>query len=461
MKKLFIFSVLFTLTHIMHAAPVTPPANLPDAMILKVSANPKKGFNYTYYLYVPDDVDKNKTQAVLITPANTGPAKDYAETERRALEDLYLPIFNEIPHGLKTPTLVPVFPRYLSETVPHDMDRDTLIINEGPLKRIDLQTIAMFKDAREQLKKQGIKTKDKFFMEGFSSTGAFVHRFTLMHPKLVIATVSGGHVGLPTLPVSKLNTIPLIFPVGIFDLEDITGIKFDIKAYGKVPQYIYHGLDDTNDPMRNKDVYGPVEKAIINEVLGESIAQRWQNSRKIIEGLAPNIQMHAYANLEHKPVNADVIKFIKANAFGKVLNKITPSVLPQSNTSKKEPQNGISTLVIEEIIHRNDPRIHESMRRSAPTNEILLVFEGGMQQDFYFIDNFKKANGNEFEIKENGKTVLTIKQSNGSMSVNNQDAMFLTIDPYEYSLLKEGVKYTLHPKNQNAYKVKEGVFFVK
>ncbi len=85
---------------------------------------------------------------------------------------------------LKYPLLVPVFPRSHTDwkTYTHALDRDVICKRNSPLERIDLQLLAMIKDAKTKLASSGYPTKDKFLMTGFSASGTFVNRFALIHP---------------------------------------------------------------------------------------------------------------------------------------------------------------------------------------------------------------------------------------------------------------------------------------
>lgn len=181
------------------------PPEIPSfGEIIKIEANPKKGFNYNYFLFFPLTMDSTKAQTLLITPTNTGrDSKDYNQIEAWVKFDIETnsTVF-EIPLELGVPMLMPVFPRDGTYLELHYLDRDSLLV-EGPEKRVDLRLIAMFKDAREQLKKRNIKTKKKFLMTGFSAAAYFVHRFIMLHPEHAVAASAGGLGGLITLPLEE------------------------------------------------------------------------------------------------------------------------------------------------------------------------------------------------------------------------------------------------------------------
>jgi hypothetical protein len=300
-----------------------------------IPANPDKGFHWGYYLYLPKNIDYSKKQTIVIIPCNVPVATNNDnEIENRIRKDIETnQSVYEVPDGLAAPMLMPIFPRGsddMRDMHIHNLDRDVMFIKEGKLKRIDLQLIKMFEDARDYLEVQyGINTNKKFFITGYSGAGNFTSKMVILHPKYIVAAVSGGSVGLPPLPLEEYNGTKLIFSVGIADLDKL-GIKFNKEAYQKVPQYIYHGAKDNNDPMRNSDVYGEEEKDIIRKVLSENISARWKKSRELISSVTKNVQFHTYPDIGHKPVTEDVVKFLKANSSGGTLNKIEPtdSALP-------------------------------------------------------------------------------------------------------------------------------------
>ncbi len=66
----------------------------------------------------------------------------------------------------------------------HSLDSDTLKNEEGKLVRIDLQLINMIEDAKSRLLERNIELEDKVFLTGFSASGSFTNRFTVLHPQI-------------------------------------------------------------------------------------------------------------------------------------------------------------------------------------------------------------------------------------------------------------------------------------
>ncbi len=433
-----------------------------EGEIIRFPAKPEKGFYWPYFIYLPKNIDKAQKQTIVITPANTGKStNDDAQMEewiKREIEKNYS--VYSVPDGLGAPMLMPAFPRRKSEVVPHDFDRDTLLAG-GSLKRIDLQLLSMFEDARAELKKLKVETNKKFFMAGYSSAGAFVERFVLMHPKRVLSAVSGGNVGLPTLPVKEYDGLPLIYAVGIFDLQKITGIKFNLSAYKKVPQYIYEGAEDYNDPFPYSDIYGEAEKGIIKDALGADIRDRWAKAQEIINGLDANIQLHTYPDIGHRPVNSDAVKFLKANASGKGLSKIVPA----DTTIAQSIKDMAAVVEIEDIVFGSSNLIGESVKPYIDATDIVIIL--GKEQSAFFekeremLQTFRQKRKCPFDINTGDKTLFSTKECRGHFSIEDgRIAFHINISAEDFNNIKKSVKYTLKPRTA-AFKIKENIYLIK
>ena len=101
--------------------------------------------------------------------------------------------------------LVPVFPRPEENwrIYTHALDRDVLETDIPELRRLDLQLEAMIDDATNRLSRQSWRVNPKVLMWGFSASGMFVNRFTLLHPDRVLAVVVGSPGGWPIAPVKR------------------------------------------------------------------------------------------------------------------------------------------------------------------------------------------------------------------------------------------------------------------
>ncbi len=242
--------------------------------VIKIDAHPDLGFNFPYYLRIPKGLDKNKIQYLLVETNNTGVNDTLLFHEKQAhLQIIRYSLGSSLCPTLKVPFLMPVFPRPAKEwkIYTHAFDADAAAIKNGEMKRLDLQLIAMTEHAKLELKKYEINLEEKFLLNGFSASGTFANRFTLIHPSLVAGTACGGINAIPVLSTSRLENAELNFPLGVNNFEVLFSKKFNLEAYQQVPQFIYMGENDTNDAVLFDDGYSNSERKLIFKVLGKAM----------------------------------------------------------------------------------------------------------------------------------------------------------------------------------------------
>ena len=309
---------LFTLV-IAHAREPAPTLTPAKGELIEISAAPEKGFNFPYLLFLPPPADGKKYDYLLVEPNNTGRTSDDPEVHHSAATALARDssVGNWVAKALRIPLLVPVFPRASStkDIYTHSLDRDTILISSGPLKRLDLQLLAMIADARPRLEAKGRPVNSKVLMNGFSASGLFSNRFTLLHPETVAAAAYGGINGFITLPVGELKSRQLNFPLGINDLQNITGHPFDRPAYLAIPQFAYMGAEETNDAVEYEDAYSDEERTLIFELLGRKMMpDRWEAVQAVYQSEKVPIQFKTYSGIGHGTdgrINKEVTEFFR------------------------------------------------------------------------------------------------------------------------------------------------------
>jgi hypothetical protein len=110
--------------------------------LIEVPAVASSGFSFPYYLYVPKDLSRTEPVRLLVSPNNTGQATDDFEVHRAsAKRSVSAGNVRRLADRLHAPLLVPVFPRPGSQwkIYTHYLDRDSMLVKDGPLSRIDLQ----------------------------------------------------------------------------------------------------------------------------------------------------------------------------------------------------------------------------------------------------------------------------------------------------------------------------------
>ncbi len=281
-----------------------------EFQLLKISENPIKGFHWPYYLLIPNNLSPNTV--LLVETNNTGTTSDDIAVHDAAAESL-IRFRSDFAIDLDVPILVPTFPRPSNPgyVYTHALDRYSLltdaIVGGKSIRRIDLQLIAMIADARARLVEMGFVVDKRIFMHGFSASGAFTSRFSLLHPGIIKAAAPGSPGGWPTAPVSSWN-IPsygvttLRYPVGVADVESLTGRPFTLEAYRKVPHYIYVGDIDNNDALDTRGCTTEERTAICSWLNCDPfpwIADRWPISESIYDFVDADAQFVIYPRVGH------------------------------------------------------------------------------------------------------------------------------------------------------------------
>ena len=318
--------------------------DLSDKLLCRVSENPTEGFNFPYYLLIPQGISLEKPIYLLVEPNNTGVGSSFKSLDRNAKESIETCSASSVARKLKIPLLMPVFPRPGGTLYTHALDRETLLIRDGDLKRIDLQLIAMIAHAQTLLRHNDVKVNEKIFMNGFSASGTFTNRFAILHPTLVRAVATGGVNCIPTFPTDQWNGTTMRYPVGIADIKEIAGIDFDEAAYKRVSQYIYMGALDNNDTIPYRDAYDAVDAELVKNLIGaEMMPNRWDTSQSIYRTLEIPAQFVTYENTRHEIKDEmidDVIGFFEANS-GTEIVEINPYQYSDERTNV--PSTGAAT----------------------------------------------------------------------------------------------------------------------
>ncbi len=288
---------------------------LPPSLI-RVDAKPKSGFLYPYYLYVPAQIRTEKNHqaphVLLILPNNTGTTNDdFAVHERSARRTAEQSCF--MAAQLRVAMLVPVFPRPATDGLVYTqaLNRASLLTQKEALKRLDLQLIAMIDDARERLRGEGLKFIDRTLMYGFSASGMFTNRFTMIHPDRIRAAAFGSPGGWAMAPVASWKGKSLRYPVGTADFEAVTGTKLDLKRLKATPMFLFMGTADTNDSVPYRDSYDQEDKDLIFSLFGKTMLDRWAVTESLYRENLPAAKLKLYPGVAHT-VSQDMMDDVMA-----------------------------------------------------------------------------------------------------------------------------------------------------
>lgn len=276
------------------------------------------GFHYPYFLVPPMDAQRKSPPFLLVETNNGGVTDDHEGQRESALRTATeSSVGNAVARLLNVPLLVPVFPRPASapSTYTHALDRDTLLIGEGPLRRLDLQLIAMIEDARAKLAAMGMDVDARVLVNGFSASGTFANRFVLLHPTRVRAVACGGINGILMLPLPNSNGVDLPYPLGVADFAELSGAAFELAAWREVRQLVYMGANDDNDSVSFDDGYSDDDRRAVYAVLGERMQpDRWEAVQAIYRASGANAVFRTYPGVGHQTTGAmhrDVGQFFR------------------------------------------------------------------------------------------------------------------------------------------------------
>jgi hypothetical protein len=121
-----------------------------------------------------------------------------------------------------------------------------------------------------------------------------------LHPEQVKAAAIGS-TGWLTVPVSVWGNADLRYPVGISDLEMLTGQPFNLQYFRFVPQYSFIGDQDTNDAVDFSDTYDEPDRLLIYELFGDPqyIWERRLAAHRVFESVQSNTAFKIYPGVGH------------------------------------------------------------------------------------------------------------------------------------------------------------------
>lgn len=186
----------------------------------------------------------------------------------------------------------------------------------------------MVADVQERLADAEYDIADTIHLNGASSSATFVARFTILHPERV-AAISAGITGVYTLPKEFVDSeVPAInenvdgkrlpYPVGVANLESLTGEEFNKEAWKDVDKYCYIGSEDRPDPEEDSTKYRSfgnlpedLQELILDVYGTERINERFPVTKSVYEAVDPSAEFTIYDGYGHttQPAQTDVIEF--------------------------------------------------------------------------------------------------------------------------------------------------------
>lgn len=224
---------------------------------------------------------------------------------------------NEMLKG-SNPILIPILPSE-GYDAPYYQQLSVECFQDG--KRPDLDVLDAINSAKEIMKKQyGIKLNDKIFLNGYSSSGCFAQRFSLIHPEIVDTACIGGASGSIPIPSNDLE-----YPLGIKNYEKLFGKKFDKKEYKKITFDYYVGsleceskaINRTNENgnLAPKHDMSYFDKSVPKDIgekyrkkFGQDMFERANNIITYLKNSGINISNTIIPNVAHNDKEASELK---------------------------------------------------------------------------------------------------------------------------------------------------------
>ena len=105
-----------------------------------------------------------------------------------------------------SPILIPILPGSKEGPYYQQLSVECFAVPEDKRNhRIDNQVVKMIDNAKKVCTEFGIEPEDKIFLNGYSASGVFAQRFSLLHPEIVETVCIGGASGSIPVPTDKFE----------------------------------------------------------------------------------------------------------------------------------------------------------------------------------------------------------------------------------------------------------------
>lgn len=209
--------------------------------------------------------------------------------------------------------MVPLIPSYKNYPYLQQLSRECFDLSKNDLLyRVDEQIVRMINKTKNMVSSEfGVSLSDKIFLNGYSSSGVFAQRFSLLYPEVIDAVCIGGASGSIPVPSDDLD-----YPLGVKDYEELMGKKFDFEQYKDIKFRYYVGeyetfkksncrYDDNGEfaPMHDMSYFNrsvPVDVGKKQrELFGKDMFERANRTVQVLKSLGLNIEHHIIKGRGH------------------------------------------------------------------------------------------------------------------------------------------------------------------
>ncbi len=120
------------------------------------------------------------------------------------------------------------------------------------------------------------------------------------------------------MPVAELEGQALNYPLGIADIEEVSGEQLNLQAYSVLPKMLFKGALDDNDAVAFDDAYSSEEREIVYRFMGQQlIPQRWEFVQEVYRKSNIQADFRTYPNIGHGTdlkINDELVAFFRQHA---------------------------------------------------------------------------------------------------------------------------------------------------
>lgn len=273
-----------------------------------ISYDYEKGINISSIVAVPltENISKN-----MIFEANNMESEKNSDILSQGIDTLRrLSILTQEEPGI---IVVPLIPSYKDAPYFQQLSKECFDLpKDDLLYRVDEQIVRMIAKTKNMvLNEFGINLDNKIFLNGYSSSGVFAQRFSLLHPEMIDTVCIGGASGSIPVPSDDLD-----YPLGVKDYEELMGKKFDFEQYKDIKFRYYVGeyetfkksncrYDDNGEfaPMHDMSYFNrsvPVDVGKNQrELFGKDMFERANRTVQVLKSLGLNIEHHIIKGRGH------------------------------------------------------------------------------------------------------------------------------------------------------------------
>lgn len=263
--------------------------------IVKGEAVLQNNEGYNWWSYVPESLHKENLSYILLEESHAQ-IEDYEDLTNDAVLNInkYIPVAEAKKYILVT------------VVIPRDFDKDYYPqgINYNSFRsstpdfyyRPDLKVNNILSEFIGNLTDAGYSVSDKILVAGFSAGGMWANRYTLLHPERVKAAAMGQAGGWLAMPITEYNSTALNWPMGINDLNSLTGTAYTKQEVLKeVPQYVFIGDQDTTSTYYSI-LYPTLEEI---KIWGITDPNRLENQSNYLIDAGYNVNFKLYPGIAH------------------------------------------------------------------------------------------------------------------------------------------------------------------